>query len=97
MESGQNQNRLKRLELLGGIGAGVLGAGLALLFAKWLYPFAIPALLAGIACHGWAMFQKSRLEQQLGVVQPAWVDWAERACWIMLSSVVLYIAYRILL
>lgn len=97
MQSVQNQNRLKRLEFLSGIGAAVLGAGVALLFAKWLYPFAIPALLVGLVSHGWAMFQKSRLEQQLGVVQPAWVTWAERGCWIMLFSVVLYIAYQLLL
>lgn len=48
MEPGQKESRIKRLELLGGLGAGILGAGLALLFLDFLQPFAIPALLVGI-------------------------------------------------
>lgn len=92
---GQMQNRMKRLDLLGGLGAGVLGAGLALLFAEWLQPFALPALLLGIASHGLAMYQKSRLERQDGVLQPAWADIAERICWTMLAALVLYAGYRL--
>ncbi len=47
-----NYERTKRLDLLGGVGAGVLGAGIALLFASSLQPFAVPALLIGIVAHG---------------------------------------------
>lgn len=92
-----NENKIKRLELLGGLGAGILGAGLALLFAKYLQEFAIPALLLGIVSHGWAMFQKSRLERLEGLIQPAWADAAEKACWVMLAALVLYVGYNILL
>ena len=81
MDRGPNQDRIKRVELLGGLGAGILGAGLALLFATYLQAFAIPLLLLGIVSHGWAMFEKSRLERQEGVVQPAWVEVAEKLCW----------------
>lgn len=38
-----NYVRIKRLDLLGGVGAGMLGAGIALLFASSLQPFAVPA------------------------------------------------------
>lgn len=47
-----NQNRMKKLDLLGGIGAGVLRAGLALVFTRWLEPFAMPTLLVGILARG---------------------------------------------
>lgn len=96
MESLQKENRIKRLELLGGIGAGILGAGLALLFAEHLQQFALPALLLGIASHGWAMFQKARMEQQTGIKQPRWAELAEWVCWLTLAGLFLYIAYRIL-
>ena len=97
MDAGADRDKLKRLDLLGGIGAGVLGAGLALMFAEWLQPFALPALGLGIATHGWAMFRKARLERQAGTTQPAWADMAEGACWIMLAGLFLYIAYRVFL
>ncbi len=96
MEPGHNENKLKRLELLGGLGAGILGAGLALLFAEHIKQFAIPLLLLGIVSHGWTMFQKGRLELQAGIGQPRWADAAEWACWIMMAGLLVYIAYRML-
>lgn len=94
MEPGQNENRIKRLELLGGLGAGILGAGVALLFADFLQQFAIPALLLGMVSHGWAMFRKGRMEQHAGIVQPRWADVAEWVCWAMMAGLFVYIAYR---
>lgn len=91
-----NQNQIKRLELLGGLGAGVLGAGLALLFAKWLEPYAVPALLLGIVTHGWAMFQKSRAERDAGATQPAWTAITEWICWALLAVLTTYIALQVL-
>jgi hypothetical protein len=90
-----NLNRIKRLDLLGGIGAGVLGAGLALLFANSLQRFAVPALLIGIAAHGWAMFAKSRLERQASIRLPRWAELAERACWVLLAVLGLYVGYTL--
>lgn len=40
--------RIKKAELLSSIGAGVLGAGIALLLTKFLTPYAIPILLIGL-------------------------------------------------
>lgn len=96
MNSSPDQDRIKRLDLLGGLGAGILGAGLALVFAERLQPFAVPALLLGILSHGWAMFQKGQLEKQAGTARPRWADIAEWSCWLMLACLVLYIAYRML-
>ncbi len=90
------ENRLKRLDLLGGLGAGVLGAGLALLFARWLEPFAMPALLIGILAHGWAMFSKSNLERQAAIDLPRWAVGAELVCWVMLVALLTYVGYVLL-
>lgn len=89
-------NRLKKLDILSGIGAGVLGAGIALLLAKWLQAFALPALLIGIAVHGWAMLEKNRMERQAQLVQPAWTVIAYWACWRMLLALILYVALTLL-
>jgi len=85
--------KLKRLELLGGVGAGILGAGAGLLFARWLLPYAVPVLAVGIVAHGWAMFAKGRLERNLHETQPWWAAAAEWTCWIMIAALVSYIAW----
>lgn len=94
-ESNVNQDRIKRMDLLGGLGAGILGGGLALLFARWLESFAVPALLLGVATHGWAMYQKGRLERAEGLSEPRWTLVTEGVCWVLLAVLALYIGYRI--
>lgn len=88
---GSKLDRIKQLDLLGGLGAGFLGAGLALLFASHLQRLSVPALLVGIAAHGWAMFAKSRLERQAGMDLPRWAKAAERLCWLLLAGLILYV------
>jgi hypothetical protein len=68
-----NYERITRLDLLGGVGVGVLGAGIVLLFASSLQAFAVPALLIGTVAHGWAMYGTSRVERHANVKQPKWV------------------------
>jgi hypothetical protein len=41
-----------RFELLGGVGAAVLGAGVGLVFRTVLTPLAVPLLLMGLVLHG---------------------------------------------
>ena len=86
-----NQKRLKRLELLGGLGAGVLGAGIALVFARSLAPYALPLLVVGMLSHGWAMLAKRRLERQSHMAQPAWAAAAEWVCWLMIMCLMVYV------
>lgn len=85
--------KLKQIELLGGVGAGILGAGAALLFARWLLPYAVPVLIVGMVTHGWAMFAKGRLERKVHEVQPWWAAAAEWTCWIMIAALIFYIAW----
>lgn len=86
-------SRLKQLELLGGVGAGILGAGAALLFANWLLPYAVPVLIIGLVTHGWAMFAKGRLERKVHEARPWWATAAEWVCWIMIGALIFYIAW----
>lgn len=92
---GKNLDRIKQLDLPSGLGAGGLGAGLALLFASSLQRFAIPALFIGMAAHGWAMFAKSRLERQAHIRLPGWAYWAERVRWLLLATLPLYIGHAL--
>jgi hypothetical protein len=85
-------SRLKRAELLSGVGAGVLGAGLALLFARSLARYAVLLLLLGLLTHGWGMYTKHRVEVAEGVELPGWAAWLYWLCWVLLVALALYMA-----
>jgi len=72
-----------RAELLGSVGAGVLGAGLALLFKDALATLAVPLLILGAAMHVLGMYQKHRLDVS-ETPGPRWITWAYWTCWLLL-------------
>ncbi|MCI0488707.1 MAG: hypothetical protein L0229_19125 [Blastocatellia bacterium] len=84
----------RRAELLSSVGAGVLGAGLALLFAQALAPYSIPILLVGLFAHAWGMFQKHKLESQTAITRIWWAEALYWACWLALVVLLLVIAVR---
>ena len=85
---------LKRAEFLSSLGAGVLGAGVALLLANLLTPYAIPILLLGLMSHAVGMFQKHGLEQQDDGIRIWWVDALYWLCWLALIGLLFLIFIR---
>lgn len=81
----------KGAELASGLGAIVLGAGLALVLPAWLRAYAIPLLLGGAVVHGVGMTLKYRLEASSA--QPVWWErilfWV---CWASLAGLGTWIA-----
>lgn len=84
--------RIKKAELLGSVGALVVGVGLGLLFTNFLKPYTVPALLIGLLMHGWGMFDKHRLERSSSDVRIWWQEFLYWFCWITLFALILYIA-----
>lgn len=78
--------RLKLAELTGGIGAGVLGAGLGLAFAVQLSQHWVAISIVGLLLHAWGMFDKHQLEKKGNTVIPLWGTAAYWICWLMLAA-----------
>jgi hypothetical protein len=84
----------KRVELASSAGAGILGAGIGVLFADWLRPGAVTLLLIGAALHGWGMFARQRQERAGGVALPAWSVALWWLCWAALLALAAYLVVR---
>lgn len=76
--------RLKSAELLSLAGASVLGAGVALVFRRWLAPFAVAIALAGLIAHAGGMYEKRRIESGAGLKVALWENWLYWLCWFTL-------------
>ena len=81
----------KGADVASGLGAMVLGAGLALVLPEWLRAYALPLLVGGLLVHGTGMTLKYRLESRNG--PPLWWErvlfWL---CWACLAALGLWIA-----
>lgn len=86
--------RLRLAELTSGSGAVVLGIGLGVLLADRLAGFGFVVLAAGIAVHGWGMYDKHRQERSQGAVDPWWATALYWACWIGLAGMLVWIVIR---
>jgi hypothetical protein len=85
-----NAGSIKRAELTSSVGAGILGAGIGVLIAQWLRPYALLVLALGIAMHAWGMYDKHRLEA--GELRQVW--WSELlywSCWVSLVALLVFV------
>ena len=94
MNTSENIARVKKAELLSSLGAGVLGAGIALLLPNQLAPYAIPILLLGLISHAVGMSQKHGLDQQGEFVRVWWAEALYWLCWLALAALLLLIVIR---
>lgn len=84
----------KAAELASGLGAMVLGAGLALLAPELLEDYALPVLVAGILVHGMGMTLRHRLES--AARQPLWWEKAMFwLCWAVLAGLGVWLIARL--
>jgi hypothetical protein len=86
-----SHGHLKRAETTSTVGAGVLGAGLALLVADRLAAFALPILFTGLVTHVWGMYDKHRLEGRAGESRLWWTEMLYWGCWIGLFVLLVYV------
>jgi len=85
----------KAADLASGLGAIVLGAGLALLVPDELRGFAIPLLVAGILVHGVGMSLKHRFETRERA--PLWWELALFwLCWVCLAGLAVWLLVLLL-
>lgn len=82
---------LKAAEVASGLGAIVLGAGLALVLPSWLRQLGLLMLFAGAFVHGGAMTLKYRLEKHSGP-PPWWEHALFWGCWVCLAGLGIWIA-----
>lgn len=94
MHEAQQLAPIKRAELLSSVGAGVLGAGLALLLAEALAPYAVAILLVGLCAHAGGMFEKHRRERQAQSARLWWAEGLYWSCWFALAALAVVIAVR---
>jgi hypothetical protein len=85
--SNLNTSSAKRADLLSGLGAIVLGAGIALFAPGRLARFAWFFLIAGGIAHGTGMYMKHRLEAKTRAAIPKWETMLYWICWVLLFAV----------
>ena len=83
--------RVKRAETTSSIGAGVLGAGIALLLPTRFRAYALPILAVGLVMHVWGMYDKHRLESLGGPARLWWAELLYWLCWVTLAALLLYL------
>ena len=84
-------DRRKKVELLSTVGAGLLGAGIALLLRRFLEAFAVAILGVGLAMHGWGMYSNRLLENATKIRPARWQEILYWSCWVALLTLVVYI------
>ena len=86
--------RLKIAELTSAIGVLALGVGLGALLAPWFAPAASLLTLAGIAVHGFGMWDKQRIEARTDAPAGTWVIALYWICWLLLAGLVVTLFVR---
>lgn len=91
------REKLKQVDLLGAVGALVLGMGIGALAAPALGWLALPLFLIGCLSHGWGMIQKHRIEQLEASASAAWEQALYWGCWAAIAIVLAIASWKALM
>jgi hypothetical protein len=94
-KSMNERNTIRAAEILSVLGAGVLGAGLALVAPAGLLPHAGWLLALGLIAHSAGMYTKHRAESRAGLARARWEKPFYWACWLALAALGGYLILRV--
>jgi len=80
-------SRVKRAELISGLGAVILGLGLGALLYPAIAQLDLVLVALGVLMHGWGMLDKHRLETRVESAAWWWSAPLYRICWASLIAV----------
>ena len=88
--------RIKRADILGSAGAGILGMGLGAMFPGRLGAVALGLIVLGAIMHALGMWQRHRLDLAVGAELPRWSNGLYWSCWgaLLLIAAYLLVAAR---
>ena len=89
-----SRNTIRTAEILSVLGAGVLGAGIALAASSWLLPHAGWLLAVGLLTHSAGMYTKHRAENLAGLHRARWEEPFYWVCWLILAGFAGYLLLK---
>lgn len=87
----ENKSRVKRAQLLSGVGAVVLGIGLGILLSNFLKIYALPVLITGLVMHALGMFMQHKFDNESTTVRLWWAEILYWLCWFVLLGIIIYV------
>lgn len=90
----QDTRRLAHASMTSGVGAGMLGISVGLLFHDALLAYFTAILLIGLVLHSLGMYEKHRIENQHETRPSWWMRALYAACWIGLAALAAFVAIR---
>jgi len=93
MAKNAKDSALKQAELASALGAGIIGFGLGIYLADYFEPYAILAIVIGVALHGVAMYKKAEMKP----TTLRWAKWLYWLCWAIIIGLIIYILASVIL
>ncbi len=85
-------SRERFAQLTSALGAGVLGAGIGIVLARYLSGLGLPLLFLGGAMHAFGMWDMRRMERDGTLApRPFWSLLLYWICWLLMGGIAIYI------
>lgn len=84
-------SRERVAQLTSALGAGILGAGLGILLARYLHGLSLPLLFLGGSMYAFGMWDLRRMERAGALApRPLWAILLYWICWLALMGIAVY-------